>query len=166
MAEAAIAGTLWDEAIWDEDVYEAAISTTGVYSTPGFCPADYLRFKFSGVNLGEYIFEINPTSYNVYPQRDTSAYSMITDTDPTIDKSYIKHEINISWNRISQDMWAELEAFARKRVDGTSEDLYFWDGSIGRFSCSRVKIERLRGEVLGGRDPIERDGVSFMLREV
>ena len=136
---------------------------TGWFNTKTWC-WDYPRFALSGVNIGYYEFEINPTSYNVYPQRDTQTYATIMNSTPTIDQPYEKLVIEMTWAYMSENMWIKIKPYARKKVDGTSDNTYFWDANFGRFSQGKVKIEDLKGEVQGGYDPPDRKNVSLKLR--
>ncbi len=156
--------------VYGEDVYgevpEPIVSATGTYNVQnGYCPR-YLRFQFSGVNLGLYIFEINPTEYDVYPQRTTQSYKTILDPDLTVDESYIKLELSMKWDFMTENMWQSITPYSRKKVDGTSEILYFWDGSINRFLEKQVKVEAFAGELRGGYFPVCRHNVSVKLREL
>lgn len=130
---------------------------------PGYCP-QYLRFQLSGINQGLYVFELNPSSYDPYPQRSTQSYKTIINYDKTIDQQYNKLEIELQWDEMSEAMWNSLLPFSRKRVDGTSEAFYFWDSHINRFNGHRVKIESLKGEVKAGYTPINRFNVSMKIR--
>lgn len=132
---------------------------------PGYCPT-YTRFQFSGVNLGLYIFELNPTNYDIYPQRTTKSYSHTLGHDTTIDQNYDKIEISISWREMSESMWQSIIPYSRKLVDGTSEDLYFWDANLGRFCGRRVKLEEFSAQLVGGNNPIKRFNVNAKLRSV
>lgn len=132
---------------------------------PGFCPV-YTRFQFSGVNLGLYIFEINPTSYDIYPQRNSKSYNYINNVSKIMDASYIKLEIDIRWDNMPEDMWNSIKTYSRKKVDGSSEVLYFWDANLGRFCGRQVKIEEFTTELHGGYNPINRFNVSLKMREV
>lgn len=136
-----------------------------VYATPGKCP-DYLRFQFSGINLGLYVFEINPSKYDVYPQRNTQSYKTILDFDPTSDEEYNKIEINMSWDQMSAKMYADILPYSRKKVDGSSEQLYFWDANVRRFFEGQIKVEALHGELRAGFAPPDRFNVSLRLREI
>ncbi len=154
--------------IYGQDVYgvlEEPI-TTGIYLLQsGYCP-QYLRFQFSGVTLPLYVFHLNPSSYDPYPQRTTQSYRAITNFDPTVDEDYKKIEIDMSWTRMSEIMWESIYPYTRKKVDGTSEPLYFWDGTIGHYKGSLIKLEYFKGEVKAGTDPIDRFNVSMKIREV
>lgn len=132
---------------------------------PGYCP-EYIRFQLSGVNLGLYIFELNPTEYDIYPQRRTQAYSHVNNFNGTIDSDYNKLEIELKWTNMPASMWEAISVYSRKKYDGTSEDLYFWDANFGRFCGRRIKLEEFRADVRGGYDPINRMNVSVLLREV
>lgn len=132
---------------------------------PGFCPV-YTRFQFSGVNLGLYIFEINPTSYDIYPQRASKSYTYINEFSNIIDADYNKLEISIEWANMPESMWNSIKTYSRKKVDGRSEDLYFWDANMGRFCGRKVKIEEFSADLKGGWNPINRFSVSLKLREV
>ncbi len=158
-------------AIYGEDVYGDGANPIPVVITdclseqPGYCPA-YVRFQFSGVNLGLYIFEQNPLSYDIYPQRTTQKYAYILNNDRTIDETYKKLEIGLSWDYMPESMWNSIMTYSRKKVDGTSEALYFWDANLGRFCGRQVKIEGMTSEVRAGYDPPHRFNVSFKLREI
>jgi hypothetical protein len=118
----------------------------------------------SGVSLGAYTFELNPMQYDPFRRRETKVYQVVMSTNPTVDEDYRKTPIEISWDYMPQNMWDALVPYARKRRDGTSEDIYFWDGAISGFQGQRVRIEDLRGEVRGGYDPVCRWNVSMKIR--
>lgn len=158
-----MADLVWDVGVWDTDTWAA--TATGVYTTPGFCP-DYLRFQLSGVNLGLYIFDVNPTNYDIYPKRATGGYSTIMDSDPTVNRDYMKYEVTLRWRRMSERMWNQLQPYSRKNVDGTSETMYFWDAQFNRFFEKQVRIEMLEGRILAGNLPIDRFDVKLRIREV
>lgn len=157
--------------IYGQDVYgdgfqEPISATTGVYLVQnGYCPR-YLRFQFSGATLPLYVFDLNPSSYDPYPQRTTQSYSLILNFDTTIDQDYNKIEVSMNWDRMPETMWESLLPYTRKKVDGTSERLYFWDSTIGRARESLVKVEEFQGEVVAGETPIDRHSVSMKLRFV
>lgn len=156
-------------AFYGQDVYglfEEPV-TTGIYlEQDGYCPR-YLRFQFSGVNtLPLYVFDLNPSSYDSYPQRNTQSYKTILNYDPTSDEDYKKLEFTMSWDRMPETMWFSMLPYTRKKVDGTSELIYFWDGNIGHYKATSVRIESFRGEVRAGYDPVDRFNVSIKLREV
>ena len=130
---------------------------------PGYCP-QYLRFQLSGVKQGLYVFELNPSSYDPYPQRTTQSYKNITVFEHTIDAPYNKLEIDMHWDEMSNNMWNSLIPYSRKNVDGTSENLYFWDSHVNRFQGHRVKIESLRCDLKGGHYPLTRFNVSMKIR--
>lgn len=131
---------------------------------PDYSRIVYTRFAFSGVNLGYYPFEINPTSYNAYPQRTTKAYDIINGVNPTIDEDYNKLIIDMSWGWMPERMWNKLVPYARKKVDGTSENTYFWDLDIARFNGVKIRVENLKAEARAGSDPVDRFNVSLQLR--
>lgn len=152
------------------DTYGGAVpapvsSTACLDAQPGYCPS-YVRFQFSGVNLGLYIFELNPSTYDIYPQRTTQSYSYVNEVYGTIDEDYMKLEIDLFWNLMPYQMYQDIKVYSRKLVDGTSEDLYFWDANMGRFCGKKVKIEEFEGRVIGGYYPIDRHSVRLKLREV
>lgn len=156
--------------IYGQNVYgtldEAPNITTGIYVVQnGYCPL-YLRFQFSGATLPLYVFDVNPSTYDPYPQRTTQSYNLILNFDTTIDQDYKKIEINMQWDRMPEAMWEAIYPYTRKKVDGTSESLYFWDGAIGHYKESLIKIEDFQGEVRAGLDAIDRFNVSMRLREV
>lgn len=139
--------------------------TTCLTDQPGFCPV-YTRFQLSGINLGLYIFEQNPLTYDVYPQRNTQKYSYILNSDNTVDQTYEKMEIQLTWDSMTEAMWNNLMVYSRKKVDGSSETLYFWDANQGRFCGKQIKMEGITAEVRGGFDPITRFNVAVKIREV
>lgn len=159
----------YGESIYGEDLYGDGppyipilpISPYGIQS--GYCP-QYLRFQFSGIRLPLYIFDQNPISYDGYPQRTTQSYKNLINPDPTIDEPYQKIEMTMTWDRMPESMWNAILPYTRKKVDGSSEPLYFWDGQIGRFKEGRIKVESFRGEVRGGYFPIDRFNVSLKMR--
>ncbi len=147
-------------AVYGDDLYGDGINIYPNGNNPypiqsGYCP-QYLRFQFSGIALPLYIFDQNPLNYDGYPQRTTQSYKNIMNSDPTIDEPYEKVEINMTWDHMSEAMWNAIMPYTRKKVDGSQENLWFWDGTIGRFREVRVKIESFRGEVRGGYFPIDR----------
>ncbi len=157
---------IWDTGTWDDDVWDVgAAIDSGVYTTPGYCP-DYLRFQLSGINLGLYTFEINPSNYNIFPQKRTGGYATILDPDPTVEEDFNKLEIQVSWKRMPLKMWEQIEAYSRKEVDGTSEDMWFWDANTGRFTGNKVKVEKLSARVRGGTEPLDRFDVKMSLKEL
>ncbi len=159
--------------IYGQNVYSlvagptnTGVTPTGIYNIQnGYCPL-YLRFQFSGINLGLYVFDLNPSTYMPFPQRTTQQYQTILDFNPTVDESYQKIELNMTWDQMPEKMWTAMLPYSRKNVDGTSENLYFWDGTIGRCRETSVKIESLRGEIRAGWDPIDRFSVSLKMRLV
>lgn len=124
----------------------------------------YDRFVLSGVNLGAYIFDLNPTKYDGFRRPEVKSYATVMSTNPTIDVPYNKIPIELSWDQMPQAMWDEILPYARKYRDGTSEDIYFWDGAISGMQGIRVRIEDLKGEVRGGYEPVHRFNVSMKLR--
>lgn len=139
---------------------------TGIYNIQdGYCPR-YLRMQFSGSILPLYVFQINPSVYDAYPQRNTASYKTILNFDPTIDETYKKLEITLQWDRMPQQMWNDILPYSRKKVDGTSERLLFWDAGVGHYKESLMKLEYLKGEVRAGEDPVDRHNVSLKLREI
>ncbi len=162
-------GAVYGYGLYGSNVYGViagapAPVVTGIYVIQdGYCPR-YLRFQFSGIALPLYVFDINPSNYDAYPQRTTQQYQNILNFNPTVDENYNKIEIDMSWDRIPENMWEMLYPYTRKRVDGTSEPLFFWDGDVGRARESRVKVEYFKGEVSAGEDPIDRHNVSMRLR--
>ena len=120
----------------------------------------------SGVNLGLYIFDVNPTNYDIYPQKRTQGYDTILDSDPTISKTYKKFTIKVTWQEVPHYMWNQLEPYARKNVAGVSEDICFWDADFQRFQGSQIKIEELEGTARGGNLPVDRYDVSMLIREI
>lgn len=139
---------------------------SGLYPPQAFsgaCPT-YQRFALSGLNLPLYIFELNPDSYDSYPQRTTQSYKTILDFDPTIDETYKKIELSMGWTEMSDAMWSSLLTYSRKLVDGTSEPLYAWDSTVNHLNGTLIKIEQLKGQVQGGNAPVKRFSVSLKLR--
>ncbi len=161
----------YGEALYGDDLYGEGqniypiVITDCLSEQSGYCPA-YVRFQFSGVNLGLYIFEQNPLSYDIYPQRTTKAYSYIIDSNTTVDETYKKIEIELRWDYMPESMWNQIMTYSRKRVDGRSEELYFWDANLGRFCGRQVKMEGISAEVRGGYNPPARHNVVFKLREI
>lgn len=156
-------------AVYGSDVYgewadDVPATTTGIYVVQdGYCPR-YLRFQFSGATLPLYVFEVNPSEYNPYPQRTTQQYQTVLNFNPTVDENYNKIEMSMAWQRMPESMWEAIYPYTRKKVDGTSEDLYLWDGEIGHFRETRIKVENFKGEVKGGYDPVDRFTVSMAFR--
>jgi len=136
---------------------------SGYLFDPPYCPV-YQRFMFWGENLGYYMFEMNPRDYDPRPQRDTQVYQVIADTNPTFDKDYNKMVVNMSWEYMPERMWNAILPYMRKKVDGSSEALYFYDAQITNFNWTKVKVEALRGEARGGYEPVHRFNVSLKLR--
>lgn len=129
------------------------------------CP-NYSRMKISGVTLGEYVFPVNSSTYDIYPARTTQSYRAINNFEPTIDQVYNKIEIKLNWNIMDSMMWSDLLPYARKNVDGTSDILYFWDGGIGRFSASTIKVTSLKARAIAGFNPIHRHNIEFVIKQV
>ncbi len=158
----------YGQAFYGEDIYGEVVQfvpapANGYTEQAGYCPK-YLRFQISGINMGLYVFDINPTSYDGFPQRTTQSYRNILGFDPTVDKNYDKIEIDMSFEQMPESMWNSLLPYSRKKVDGTSEDLYLWDSHAGRFQGNKMRIEAMRGEVKGGYFPIDRFNVSMKIR--
>ena len=140
-------------------------STQCLVQQSGFC-SQYVRFQFSGAQLGLYVFDVNPTVYNQYPQRTTQAYNTILNSYPTIDETYNKLEIDLKWNRMPYGMWSIIKNYALKNTDGTSNTLYFWDANMGRFCGSTVKIEAFQADLDAKQATMDRMNVSIKLRQV
>ncbi len=159
------AGTLYGNTAQYTITPPGPILPTGYFPQDGYCPK-YLRFQFSGVDLGLYIFDINPSNYDPYPKRTTKSYQTILSSDPTIDETYIKINETMTWDRIPYTMWQRLSEFSNKKVDGTSDIIYFWDGEIGKYREAPIKVEGLKGDIMAGYDPIEVFSVSIELRDI
>lgn len=126
----------------------------------------YDRFVISGVNLGKYSFDVNPSDYDPYPVKDTNSYRTIMDADPTIDFDYNKFEISLSWNRMPEQQFYELESFSRKNTDGRSENIYFWDGAIGSFNGAQIRVISFEAGAGAGFVPIDRTRARMLIRRV
>lgn len=130
---------------------------------PAFC-LNYDRFVLSGVNLGSYTFEINPTRYDPYRRQEPQVYSVVMSTNPTVDVPYEKLPIDISWDYMPERMWNAILPYARKYRDGSSENIYLWDGGISGIQGQRIRIEDIKAEVRGGVEPVHRYNVSMKIR--
>lgn len=149
--------------VYGEVVIPSTLPGPCLTDQPGYCQT-YTRFQFSGVNLGLYIFDLNPTNYTPFPQRTTQSYKTILNFDDTVDEQYDKIDMTLTWNEMSESMWNYILPYTRKNVDGTSESLYFWDGNFGRACGKKVKIESFNGQLHGGNTPIKRFNVSLRIR--
>lgn len=88
------------------------------------------------------------------------------DAAPISDIDYSKHEITMSWNLMTWDMWEDLESYYRKNIDGRSEKMYFWDGKIGEYTQQQIQVVSFDGNVVGGVEPIDRMDVNMVIRKV
>lgn len=153
---------------YGQSVYGAAVYglDSGVVtpcSEPAYCPS-YDRFVLSGSTLGNYIFELNPMRYDPYRRQEPQVYSVVMSTNPTVDVPYEKVSVEMSWDFMPERMWNALLPYARKRRDGSSENIYIWDGGISGLQGQRIRIEDLKAEVRGGVEPVHRYNVSMRIR--
>ncbi len=126
----------------------------------------YERFQISGVNLGVYKFDVNPSSYDPFPAKTTQFYKSVNSFNSTVDQVYTKIELTMGWDIMQESMWNDLLPYYRKNTDGTSEGLYFYDSNIGNFNWTKIQVIDLRAQAMAGNDPIYRTKVSFRIRQI
>ncbi len=132
-----------------------------------FLCINYPRFQLNSTDLGIYVFEINPSTYDVFPSRTTRPYTTIQSSDPTVDQDYNKIDVVYRWDYMSESMWNDIYPYYAKNVDGTSLiGLTFSDATIGRFSNTPITVCKFTGTTQAGYFPVDRFSVEMIIRQI
>lgn len=103
-------------------------------------------FSISGVSLGYLQFEINPSTYNPFPEKNYTVHPVISGTPSTFNHLYDNSIYTMNFDSLTGNFYQALKRYSELDTTLNVAQSKFTDGNIGAFVYAPVKVLRVVGQ--------------------
>jgi hypothetical protein len=106
-----------------------------------------ILFRFSGVNLGEYIFPQNPMAMSIFSPKQELTILPILVGENIYQRALLDNNIrSMSWSETTTDIYTSLRRFSERDSLGNIPTTYFWDGTVKEFQGTAIQVIDVYGK--------------------
>ncbi len=114
-----------------------------------------ILFRLSGITPlvnGAYIFEQNPSSYNVMAPKQMTNMLEILEGNNIYQRALLDNEVRVmQWQECSYALYTGLRNFSARTISGTIPTVYFWDGTVREFQGAAIEVIDVYGQPIKGK---------------